>query len=119
MPRILVLDDDPLIAMMMEEWLTELDCETAGPVHNVQSALDLLDGVVLDAAILDVTLANGDCYPVAEALDDRGIPFAFATGHGPEGVDRRFRNALVLSKPFSFENVKHVIGKLLGKPTTI
>jgi DNA-binding NtrC family response regulator len=105
--------------MMMEEWLTELDCETAGPVHNVQSALDLLDGVALDAAILDVTLANEDCYPVAEALEGRGVPFAFATGHGAAGVDQRFRNALVLSKPFSYENVKYIIAKLLDKSTTI
>jgi CheY-like chemotaxis protein len=119
MPRILLLDDEPLIAMMMEEWLTELDCETAGPAHTVRDALDLLDGAALDGAILDVTLVNEDCYPVAEALKGRGVPFAFATGHGPGGVDQRFRTALVLSKPFSFESVKGIIAKLLDKPATI
>jgi len=74
MPRILLLDDEPLIAMMMQGWLTELDCEIVGPVHSVRSALmllDGLDGVALDGAILDLSLGNNEkSYAVASVLRD-------------------------------------------------
>ena len=56
MPRILVLEDEPLIAMMLQGWLEEIGCETIGPAHTVQSALDLLQGARPDGALLDVSL---------------------------------------------------------------
>jgi CheY-like chemotaxis protein len=121
MPRILLLDDEPLIAMMMQGWLTELDCEIVGPVHSVRSALmllDGLDGVALDGAILDLSLGNNEkSYAVASVLRDRGIPYAFATGYEAADVDPRFRDALVLSKPFEFEAVRAAIGTLLNPGT--
>ena len=113
MPRILVLDDEPMISMMVQDWLTELECETVGPAHTVRSALDFVDAVVLDGALLDVSLGNEECYPVADALHDHGVPFAFATGYGDRGLPDRFKDALILSKPFNFEAVRGIIGKLL------
>jgi DNA-binding response OmpR family regulator len=116
MPRILVLDDEPLISMMLEEWLTELGYETLGPANSVRSALDFIANAALDAAILDVSLGDEQCYSVADALRGRGIPFALATGHGAHGVDIRFKDALVLSKPFDFEEVRDVMAKLFDNP---
>ncbi|MEJ0098106.1 MAG: response regulator [Bauldia sp.] len=82
MPRILLLDDEPLIAMMVADWLAEIGCETVGPADSVASALGFLDGEPLDGAILDVWLGDEDSFPVADTLRRRGVPFAFATGHG-------------------------------------
>ena len=114
MPRILVLDDEPLISMMMQDWLADLSCETIGPVHSVRDALDLIGSTALDGAILDVSLGAEDCYPVADRLRELGIPIAFATGYGPGGVASRFKGALILPKPFTFEGVKDVVAKLVG-----
>jgi CheY-like chemotaxis protein len=114
-PRILVLEDEPLIAMMLQGWLEEIDCETMGPAHSVQSALDLLQGARLDGALLDVSLRDNEkCYPVASALHDRPVPFAFLTGYAAEDVDARFREAPVLCKPLEFEAFKAAIAKLLS-----
>jgi CheY-like chemotaxis protein len=112
-PRVLVLEDEPLIAMMMQEWLTELGCETVGPAHTVATALALIKDGSLSGAILDVTIGNGDCAPVAEALRQKGIPFALATGRAADGLAVSYGNALSLPKPYDFAAVSDVVTKLL------
>ena len=113
MRRILILDDEPLVAMMMEDWLSELGFEPVGPVSSVASALRATDEQEIDGAILDVSLgAGGNCYEVAEALRERSIPFAFATGRGAEDLDIRFQGVAVLTKPFDFEAVKTLLSSL-------
>ena len=87
MRRILVIDDEPLISMLVEDWLTELGCEVVGPARTVQDGLDLIEKGALDGAILDVNLGSNKSFLVAEALRNRGVPFAFATGDGD--IDRR------------------------------
>jgi DNA-binding response OmpR family regulator len=115
-PRILVLEDEPLIALVVEDWLTELACETVGPAASARAALALLDGGPLDAAILDVSLRDGDSFAVAAALRARGVPFAFATGRGPASIDARFRDAPILAKPFELKSLRDVLASLLGRP---
>jgi CheY-like chemotaxis protein len=117
MPRILVLDDEPLISMMIEDWLAELGCETVGPVHSVRDALGLIGSVAIDGAILDVSLGAEDCYPVADRLRELGVPIAFATGYGPGSIAARFKGELILLKPFDFEAVSEIIAKLVGNYT--
>ena len=73
MPRILVVDDEPLISMLVEDWLTELGCEVVGPVRSAEDGLELANDR-LDGAILDVNLAHGTCYSLANALHARGVP---------------------------------------------
>ncbi len=114
MPRILVLEDEPLIAFMVRDWLGELGCETAGPVPSVRAALDLIAAGRVDGAILDVSLDGEDCYPVADALLMVGIPVAFATGYGAKGVAPRYKDALMLPKPYGFEAVKGTVRTLLA-----
>jgi DNA-binding response OmpR family regulator len=113
-PRILVVDDEPLISMLIEDWLEELGCEVVGPARSVEHGLDLAGKADLDAAILDVNLAGQNSFSVANALKLRGIPFAFATGDS--GVDKTsgFADPILLNKPFDFEQVKAVVGKLLA-----
>jgi len=116
MPRILVLDDEPMIAMMLEDWLTELGCEIIGPAYSLRAALDLLEREIPDGAVLDVSLRNDEnCYPVAKILLERGIPFALVTGHDSVDLDVRYMPELVLSKPFDFAAVKAALAKLIAQ----
>jgi CheY-like chemotaxis protein len=112
-PRILVVDDEPLISMMVEGWLNELGCEVVGPAGSVQHGLDLIASRELDGAILDINLGGQDCYLVANTLRQRGVPFAFASGGSETGADSAFKDSIFLQKPFDFEGVKGVLGKLL------
>jgi CheY-like chemotaxis protein len=115
MPSILVLDDEPLISMLLEDWLAELGCETIGPVQSVQSALDAIARTAPDAAILDVSLRSENSYSVADVLRGRGVRFAFATGHGANALAPRFKDAPVLAKPYDLPAVKDIIAKLLDQ----
>ena len=114
MPRILVVDDEPLISMLVEDWLIELGCEVVGPARAVEDGLTLVESQSLDGAILDLKLGDEDCYPIANALHARGVPFAFATGAGD--IAAGFENPLLLPKPFEFKEVKAALRKMLGQP---
>jgi CheY-like chemotaxis protein len=115
-PRILVVDDEPLVSMLVEDWLRELGCEVVGPARSVQQGLDFVGTAPLDGAILDVNLGGQNSYSVANALRIKGVPFAFTTGDGSIDAASGFADPILLSKPFDFQGVKTVLGKLLGKP---
>ena len=115
--RVLVLDDEPLISMMLQDWLHELAYETVGPANSVQSALVLIESMPPDAAILDLCLGNERSYAVATTLRARGIPFAFATGYGDNSMVGAFTDEMIVSKPFDFEAIKDVLARLLGSRT--
>jgi DNA-binding response OmpR family regulator len=114
MARILIVDDEPLIAMMAEDWLDELGHSALGPAHDLDGALVLAECDV-DAAILDLTLGAQDSYPVAARLRELGVPFAFATGHGREFLKPDFKDALQLQKPFEFETFRSVVEALTAQ----
>ncbi len=98
--RVLVVEDEMMISMLLEDMLGELGYETVGPASRLESALDMARDADVQAAILDVNLHGRPTWPVAEILRERGIPFMFATGYGAEGLAERYRSAPVLSKPF-------------------
>jgi CheY-like chemotaxis protein len=99
--RLLVVEDEALVAMLLEDTLQALGCSVVGPAGNVARALALLEREDVDLALLDVNLGGGErSYPIADALAARGIPFVFVTGYGRAGVDRRYGAASVLQKPF-------------------
>jgi CheY-like chemotaxis protein len=110
--RILVVEDEPLIAMLLVDWLRELGYEPTGPASTMSEALDLIVGSTPDAAIVDVSLNGECCYPVAHALRERDIPFVFATGHD-EALGAPYAGAPILPKPFDFQAVKEVLARLL------
>jgi len=114
MTRILVLDDELLIGLMVQDWLRELACETVGPANSAQQALLLIDKTPPDAAILDLMLGNETSYRVAAVLRSRRIPFAFATGYGDKGLDSSFKNEMIIAKPFDFEAIKAALAGLLN-----
>ncbi|MVA12186.1 response regulator [Agrobacterium vitis] len=100
--RVLVVEDEALVAMMVEDFLADLGCTVVEVAASVPAALGVANnhGVILDGAVLDVNLGGEKVFPVAEALQTRGIPFVFATGYGAAGIDERFSKAQVLSKPY-------------------
>ena len=99
-PRILVVEDEMLIAALIEEILTSLGHVVVGPVGRLDAALRLANDAVLDAAILDVTVRGGQTFPVAERLTSRGIPFLIASGYGTWALPEPFRHLPRLTKPF-------------------
>ncbi len=118
--RILLVEDEALIAMMLGDWIAELGHVVGGPHHHAASAVAYLDTEnTIDAALLDVQLADGDSFPVADELVRRNLPFAFMTGLSGENIRRRYSDALVLTKPCDFESVRATIGALLDSRTAV
>ena len=98
--RILVVEDEWLIADLVEAELRDAGFEVVGPASNARMALALVDHEQFDAAVLDVSLGGGYSFVVAEALAERGIPFFFTTGYVNADLPSAFRNYQVLTKPF-------------------
>ena len=116
MSRILIIEDEPLIAMMLEDFVESLDHESAGTVDNVDDALEMVVKGGFDCAILDVNLRDGQpSWAVADALEDAGKPFAFASGGEIGGAPERHSNRPFLAKPFTLDGVKRVFDGELAK----
>jgi len=113
MARVLIVDDEPLIAMLAQDWLEDLGHQTVGPAHDLKTAL-ALTAEPMDAAILDVSLGAEKSYEIARRLTAHAIPFAFATGHAP-GEAKEFAGALTLPKPYSFETFSGVVSALVQR----
>ena len=107
--RVLCVEDETLIAMLLEDILIELGCEVIGPFASVAPALHALESTHVDAAVLDVNLRGRRSYAVADALTRMGRPFVFITGYGEEGLDPAYRGAAVVQKPFSAEKVAEAL----------
>jgi CheY-like chemotaxis protein len=111
--RILCLEDEPIVAMTLEDMLIDLGAEVVGPVGSIPEALALAEGESLDAALLDINIRGERSYAVAEALKARGIPMVFATGYGESGWDGA-PDAPILDKPYTQRGVALSLGKVLG-----
>ena len=110
--RILVVEDNLLIAMMIEETLRDLGCVVVGPVGKVDDAVRLASGEVLDGAILDVNILGGLVYPAAERLLARGIPFVLASGYGDWALPEAFRDRPRLTKPYTSQDIEEQVRAL-------
>ncbi|MBW4330878.1 response regulator [Stakelama sp. CBK3Z-3] len=111
--KIFVVEDEPLIAMMLEDFLDMLGKQAVGSADTVASALEQVESGGMDAAILDVHLRGGEkSWPVAEALARNNIPFILATGGSGEMIDPAFRDRPILAKPFTLDGVGESLAKL-------
>jgi DNA-binding response OmpR family regulator len=111
--RILIVEDEPLISMMLEDFLDALDRQVAGVADNVAEALALIDKGGIDGAILDVNLRAGETsWPIADALAAAGIPFLIATGGSGETIAEAHRGCPLLSKPFTLNSVGEALDDL-------
>jgi CheY-like chemotaxis protein len=111
--RILVVEDEMLVLMNIEYLLADLGCESVTAAATVDQALALLEAQVFDAAVLDVNLNGCESYPVADALEARGVPFAFSTGYSGEDMRDEFRDRPVLRKPYQREGLVQILTSLL------
>jgi len=114
MPRILVVEDEYLIRMLLEDMLTDLGYDIAGAVGTIAEASDLAANAEFDIAILDVNLDGKEIYPVAEILAKRGKPFVFVSGYGEGSLAEPYRGRPSLQKPFQAEALKATLAGLLG-----
>lgn len=113
--RVLVVEDEMMIAMLVEDMLADLGCSVVGPAHGLDAALALARTEVgLDAALLDVNLAGQPVFAVADALRAKGVPAIFSTGYGEAGLRDVDRGAPVLQKPFRAGDLARALNQALG-----
>lgn len=110
--RILLVEDEFIIAAMAEDMLTELGATVVGPANTIDKALHLAQASALDAAVLDVNMDGARIDPVAEALQARGIPMVFATGYGASAPGLA-PDAPVLDKPYTQEQLVDALARAL------
>ena len=110
--RVLVVEDEMLIGMLLEDMLTDLGHEVAAIIPRLKEAMAAVDRETYDLAILDVHLHGESAFPVAEALIAKGTPFVFATGYGERGLPENYRGRPVLQKPFAKDDLERVLQKL-------
>lgn len=112
--RILVVEDEALVAMLVEDALLDAGFEVIGPARSVAEALALLAAERPAAAVLDLNLAGENSLPVADELAARGIAFIVATGYGAAGLPLSHSHAPVLPKPYDPADLTAALGRLCG-----
>ncbi len=115
--RVLIVEDEALISLLIESTVRDLGHEAAACAHSVSDALSLVRRMTpsIDAAMLDVNLGGSLVFPVAEALSERGIPFAFLTGYGKGCVPAHYADVPVMQKPFSEDDLAVALETLQKK----
>jgi CheY-like chemotaxis protein len=111
--RVLVLEDEAAIALMIEDMVEALGCSLAGSAATVAEALRLVHRGGFDFALLDMNLGGTPAEPVADALAAAGIPFLFATGYGQQGLPARFKTRPVIQKPFLTAQLERMIREMV------
>jgi len=115
--RILVVEDEIMIAMMVEDMLEEIGCCVAAVATRHSAAEEAIESGGLDAAILDINLNGGTSFYIARALAARGIPFLFSTGYGESATPPEFRDRPVLGKPFAQAELRTKLSSLFSGAT--
>ena len=114
MARILIVEDEALLCLMLEQYLIDLGHEPVGPANTVAAALKLADQAPFDAAILDLHLGNERSDAIAEYLTMRKLPFAFATGGSTDDLTTRYADHPHVSKPYELAAIRSVVEQLVG-----
>jgi CheY-like chemotaxis protein len=107
--RILVVEDEAMISMLLEDMVLDCGGEIVGPVARFDDALELARRAEFGVAVLDLNLNGTLSYPIAEVIRQRGIPVIFATGYGADGLLDRFRDCPTLQKPFSQQDFAEAV----------
>lgn len=115
--KVLVLEDNPLVAMHLEEMLAEAGCEVVATIDTVGGALEFIRSHAVDAAVLDVNLKGEKVFGVAEDLMARNVPFVFSSGYGERFLPPQFDAAPHLSKPFEPETLWQTLAQACAAKT--
>jgi CheY-like chemotaxis protein len=113
--RVLVVEDEALVCIMIKRALTRLGCEVVATAALLDDAILKASTMALDAATLDINLAGSTSYPVARALRQRKVPFLFATGYEDTELPADLQGVLVLSKPFKIRSLEHALHEVMGE----
>jgi CheY-like chemotaxis protein len=111
--RVLLVEDEYLVAMLLENMLAELGHSVVGPVARLKKALELAEREPIDMAILDVNINGEQAYPIADALAARNIPFVFSTGYGSGSLPAQYRDRPALGKPFQLRDLQKLLAALV------
>jgi CheY-like chemotaxis protein len=111
--RVLVIEDEWLVATLLEDMLAELGHSVVATAGTVDDALAAVDGQRFDLALIDMNLNGKSARGVADRLSERGIPFACTTGYGRTDLDERFRGRPILHKPFELKDLEAIIAQAL------
>jgi hypothetical protein len=112
--RIFIAEDEVLIAVTLEDYVRELGYEPIGPFYNLATALPAARTAKIDAAIVDIKFGEMVSYELAEVLTVRNIPFGFATGLIPKGLDPRWADHPFLPKPYELQDLQRLLVTLLS-----
>lgn len=112
--RVLIVEDEFLVAIQLEDTLAGLGCEVLEPAHSMEEAHSALDQHEFDIAVLDINIAGEPVYPIARRLIDSGIPFVFTTGYSREHIEEAWRDAPTLRKPYLALELQRAIEEALG-----
>jgi CheY-like chemotaxis protein len=116
--RVLVVEDEMMVAWLLEDLLAELGYVIVGPAASVNQALAMIETEPADVAVLDVNLNGEMSYPIADALAARGVPFVFVTGYAKDRMLDGYRCFPILQKPFHRSELRDTLAKLLT-PTNL
>lgn len=116
--RVLVVEDEMMVAWLLEDLLTELGYVIVGPAASVNQAQTMIETEAIDVAVLDVNLNGEMSYPIADALVTRNVPFVFVTGYDKDRLLDGYRCFPVLQKPFHRSELNNTLAKLLT-PTSV
>jgi len=111
--RVLVVEDEALIAMLVEDMIHDSGGEMVGPAAKLTDAVDLARNAQADVALLDLSLRGVLAYPVADVLRQRGVPIVFTSGYGSAALIQRFQDCPILDKPFDQRSLEQAIGTAL------
>jgi CheY-like chemotaxis protein len=107
--RVLVVEDESIISMLIEDTLVDLGCEVAETASRLDHAITKANDASVDLAVVDVNLNGSPSYDVAEVLMGRGIPFVFVTGYGATGLRPEFQHLPVVQKPFQESDLERAL----------
>lgn len=111
--RVLVVEDEGLVALLLEDMLHDLGMSVSGVARRVDQALALIEKGGIDAAILDVNLSGERSYPVADALRAKGVPYVFATGYGSAALENGYASDKVVPKPYSSSDIAAALADMM------
>jgi DNA-binding response OmpR family regulator len=114
---VLIVEDEPLLALNLEDMLTELGCLVIGTATRFENAMTLVEGSQFDLAVLDINLAGLRTFPVADILRRRGIPFFFTSGYGAGDLIESYVGAYLLTKPFGLRELEYMLARVLAVDT--
>jgi DNA-binding response OmpR family regulator len=115
--RVLVVEDEYFIAILIEEILESAGCVVMGPIPRLPDALDAVDHQDYDVAVLDVNLGGEWINPVADALSERNVPFLFVTGYGANALPSEYAQRPRICKPFRMADLLGAVSDLVKPPT--